>query len=78
MLDAGRQTLAKEGFSGLYKGVASPLVGMGLFNAVQFFSYGYMRNLFTANGKYQSLADVHRFFAAGAATGVIVAAIEGP
>lgn len=44
-LDAARQTLAKEGLKGFYRGMAAPLATVALFNAV----------LFSARGQAQAL-----------------------
>jgi len=40
MVDCIRLTLREEGVRGFYKGMQSPLVGEGFFNAVQFLVYG--------------------------------------
>lgn len=39
VFDCAQETLRKEGLRGLYKGVASPTVTVGVMNAVLFFSY---------------------------------------
>jgi solute carrier family 25 carnitine/acylcarnitine transporter 20/29 len=39
------QTLVKEGFKGLYKGMSAPLATVALFNAVLFASRGQMEVL---------------------------------
>jgi solute carrier family 25 carnitine/acylcarnitine transporter 20/29 len=75
MLDAARQTVARYGPGGLYRGVASPLVGMGIFNAVQFAVFGAAKAFTTSNGAHPSLQNVA---AAAAGTGVVVAFVEGP
>jgi solute carrier family 25 carnitine/acylcarnitine transporter 20/29 len=75
MLDAGSQTVKQYGFTGLYRGVASPLVGMGIFNAVQFAVFGAAKALTTSNGAHPSLANVAL---AAAGTGAVVAFVEGP
>ena len=75
MGEAARQTLAQYGVGGLYRGVASPLVGMGIFNAVQFAVFGAAKAFTTNNGQNPSLGNVA---AAAAGTGVVVAFVEGP
>jgi len=75
MAEAARQTLAQYGVGGLYRGVASPLVGMGIFNAVQFAVFGAAKAFTTNNGQNPSLGNVA---AAAAGTGVVVAFVEGP
>jgi solute carrier family 25 carnitine/acylcarnitine transporter 20/29 len=75
MGDAARATIAAHGALGLYKGVASPLVGMGIFNAVQFAVFGAAKRAFTDDGKNVTL---NRIAAAAGFTGVFVAFVEGP
>jgi len=75
MMDAARQTVAQYGASGLYRGVASPLVGMGIFNAVQFAVFGAAKNFTTNNGRNTTLNNIA---GAAALTGVVVAFVEGP
>lgn len=75
MADAAKQTIKQYGATGLYRGVASPLVGMGIFNAVQFAVFGAAKSLATDNGRNVTL---NRIAAAAAGTGVVVAFVEGP
>ena len=75
MGDAFRQTIAAHGLPGLYRGVASPLVGMGIFNAVQFAVLGAAKAATTEGGTRVTL---NRIAAAAAATGVVVALVESP
>ncbi len=75
MGDAFRQVVATSGAAGLYRGVASPLVGMGIFNAVQFAIFGSVKNYLTDNGRSVTL---NRIAGAAAFTGVFVAFVEGP
>ncbi|WIA31880.1 hypothetical protein OEZ86_002745 [Tetradesmus obliquus] len=44
-LDAAKQTITREGFKGLYKGMSAPLATVALFNAVLFASRGQMEVL---------------------------------
>lgn len=75
MVDATKKTIKAEGLSGLYKGVASPLAGQMLFNAIQFASYASVKDVTTEGGKKQTgLA----FAAAGGVTGFFVTLVEGP
>lgn len=75
MMDAGRQTISQHGLLGLYKGVASPLVGNGLYNAVQFAIFAYAKRIATDNGRNDSL---NRIGVAAGITGIFVAFVEGP
>jgi len=72
--DCVRKTWAAEGAKGFYKGVASPLVGQMVFNAVQFAAYGEAKRL-VAGTRPMELPD---YFAAGALTGFTVAFVESP
>ena len=74
-MDAGKATIGQYGVLGLYKGVASPLIGMGIFNAVQFAVFSASKNAFTDNGKNVTL---NRIAAAAGFTGIFVAFVEGP
>ena len=75
MASALRGTLASHGPAGLYKGVGAPLVGNGLYNAVQFAVFARIKALATDGGKNVTLA---RIAAASAVTGLAVALVEGP
>ncbi|PVV03896.1 hypothetical protein BB560_001603 [Smittium megazygosporum] len=44
-IDCLQKTVSKEGFSGLYKGAASPLLGIGFCNAIVFTSNGFFKKL---------------------------------
>ena len=74
MMVAGRQTIQAHGFGGLYKGVGSPLVGNGLYNAVQFAVFARLKSLFTDDGRKTTL---NRLAGAAAITGIFVALVEG-
>lgn len=75
VLTALRATVAKHGLGGLYRGVGSPLVGNGLYNAVQFAVFARLKALATDGGKNVTLG---RIAAASAMTGLAVALVEGP
>jgi solute carrier family 25 carnitine/acylcarnitine transporter 20/29 len=75
MGDAFRQTVKRYGFGGLYRGVASPLVGMGIFNAVQFAVFGWAKAVATDGG---AAVTPGRIAAAAAGTGLVVAFVESP
>eukprot|EP01006_Ploeotia_vitrea_P034468 TRINITY_DN65758_c5_g1_i2.p2 TRINITY_DN65758_c5_g1~~TRINITY_DN65758_c5_g1_i2.p2 ORF type:complete len:249 (-),score=120.18 TRINITY_DN65758_c5_g1_i2:163-909(-) len=79
MMDCARKTVQKEGLGGLYKGVASPLAGQALFNAVQFFAYGQAQRLMLgADAPKGKRLSVQQSFVAGAITGMFVALVECP
>ncbi len=75
MGDAARQIVARKGLKGLYEGVASPLIGMGIFNAVQFAVFAASKRVLTNDGKDVTL---NRIAAAAGFTGIFVAFVEGP
>jgi uncharacterized membrane protein len=71
--EAAKETVSKHGFAGLYKGVGSPLVGNGLYNAVQFAVFANLKKAFTNDGRDVTL---NRIAGAGAITGLFVALVE--
>jgi solute carrier family 25 carnitine/acylcarnitine transporter 20/29 len=75
MAAAAKETVRRHGPGGLYKGVGSPLVGNGLYNAVQFAVFARLKNLFTDDGRKLTL---NRIAGAAAVTGIFVALVEGP
>eukprot|EP00514_Thraustochytrium_sp_LLF1b_P008990 CAMPEP_0184551396 /NCGR_PEP_ID=MMETSP0199_2-20130426/24892_1 /TAXON_ID=1112570 /ORGANISM="Thraustochytrium sp., Strain LLF1b" /LENGTH=287 /DNA_ID=CAMNT_0026946553 /DNA_START=59 /DNA_END=922 /DNA_ORIENTATION=- len=75
MMDCFKQTLASDGFKGLYRGAASPLIGAMLHNAALFFSFGKAKHLFGAD---EPNAPLHSFFLSGALAGGFVVSIEAP
>lgn len=75
MGDAARQIIARKGLTGLYEGVASPLIGMGIFNAVQFAVFSAAKKVFTDDGRNNTL---NRIAGAAGFTGIFVAFVEGP
>jgi solute carrier family 25 carnitine/acylcarnitine transporter 20/29 len=75
MVVAARDTVRKHGPGGLYKGVGSPLVGNGLYNAVQFAVFARLKDRFTDGGR---AVTVERISQAAAVTGIFVACVEGP
>jgi solute carrier family 25 carnitine/acylcarnitine transporter 20/29 len=70
-----RATVAAHGLAGLYRGVGSPLVGNGLYNAVQFAVFARLKEAATDGGRRVTLG---RLAAASALTGLCVALVEGP
>lgn len=75
MVVAAKDTIKTHGLGGLYKGVGSPLIGNGLYNAVQFAVFARLKDIFTDGGRKNT---VERISQAAAVTGIAVAAVEGP
>ncbi|EFA83131.1 mitochondrial substrate carrier family protein [Heterostelium album PN500] len=75
-LDCLKKTIAEEGFAGLYKGVASPLVGLCVMNAVMFLSYGQAKKIIQGDSNRElSVAELTK---AGAVAGFTIAFVESP
>lgn len=77
-VDCVRKTVQWEGLGGFYKGVASPLVGNALFNAVQFLGYGQAKKLVAGPGGNPDNLTVPQYFQVGLLTGALVAFVESP
>ncbi len=75
-IDALKKIYAHEGLGGLYKGVASPAMGVSAMNASMFFSYGQSRALLL-RGENRILT-MQEIFAAGFMTGFAISFVEGP
>lgn len=78
LADVARKTVAEEGLAGLYRGVASPLVGQMAFNAVQFAVNSAAVTYLRGDRPPGSRLSLPEYFAAGAVTGVAVAMVEAP
>jgi solute carrier family 25 carnitine/acylcarnitine transporter 20/29 len=78
-LDCARKTVAWEGPTGLYKGVASPLAGQMVFRMTLFSAFGGAKRWLSTNadGSTRPLVTSD-FFKAGAMTGFAAAFAEGP
>lgn len=76
MMDCVTKTIKWEGVQGFYKGVASPLIGQMVFNAVQFCVYGQSKNL--VRRKDQKYLTIPQYFQAGLLTGICVSFVESP
>lgn len=75
MGDCIRKTIALEGYSGLYKGAASPLIGSMAHNAGVFFSYGQAKKIVGAD---QTGAPLFKHYQAGALAAVFITCVESP
>ena len=69
---------ARKGLSDFYKGVASPLLGQGLMNAVQYTTYGNMKIL--CGGDDLDLVPMapQRYLLVGALTGTCISIVDSP
>jgi len=71
--------LIKHTCTGLYKGVQSPLAGQALFNAWQFFVYGYAQKVILGHdAPAGSRLTIPQYFVVGALTGGLISVIEAP
>ena len=79
MVDCARKTIKSEGFTGLYKGVSSPLMGQMFFRATLFGSFGQAKRYLATrpDGSTRTLSPID-FYLAGAVTGFVGAFTEGP
>lgn len=76
-LDIAVQTIKKEGFLGLYKGMASPLLGVAGVNSLLFASNAYARKLVSPYGPNLSIREVATAGAiAGAAQSILASPVE--
>ncbi|KAF9334746.1 Mitochondrial carrier protein ymc2 [Podila minutissima] len=79
-LDCVKQTLAKEGIKGFYKGTTTPLVGVGACVSIQFVTLQAMKRYY--NDKNGSAANGFltnsQLYIAGAASGITNSIISGP
>ena len=75
MLKCCSQTLRHEGVRGFYKGLASPVLTVGLMNSALFLSYNWILNLRADATEPPSLRHV---FIAGSVAGVLSATINSP
>lgn len=79
-LDCVKQTLAKEGIKGFYKGTTTPLVGVGACVSIQFVTLQAMKRYYNdkngpaANGFLTN----SQLYIAGAASGIANSIISGP
>lgn len=71
-----KQTIKKDGFFGLYRGIPSPLVGSMVENSVLFTSYGFATRLIH-NGDPETL-PFHKKLLAGGFSGACVATVLTP
>lgn len=75
--DCATKTVAKEGFTGLYKGMGAPLVGVTPMFAICFFGFGVGKKLQTPSGP-SGTYTLSQIFAAGMLSGVFTTVIMAP
>ena len=75
--DCARQTVQREGFRGLYKGVAAPLSAVTPMYALCFFGYEFGKRIFTTEESYREL-HLLPIAAAGATSAVFSTPIQAP
>lgn len=75
--DCVKKTWQTEGPAGFYRGVTSPLFGQVVFNAVQFVSYSWAKEVVSGTSNVDHMT-IPQCIAAGGLTGGLVAFVEGP
>ncbi|KAI8989294.1 mitochondrial carrier domain-containing protein [Pilobolus umbonatus] len=76
-MDCFRQLVKQDGPKGLYRGVASPLAGIGLCNAVVFMSNGEFRRILQ-KGDPTKLLSLTEIGLAGSMAGIVMAFFNCP
>ncbi|RIA99285.1 mitochondrial carrier [Glomus cerebriforme] len=75
-MDCFIQTVKHEGFFALYKGMASPLVGIGAVNALLFAAYSRLKSIQTTSLNEQ--LALYKIAIAGAGAGAINSVLSSP
>ena len=75
--DCAQQTMAKEGWTGLYRGMVSPMSTVPVINAVVFSSYGFAKDVMQST-EPQEILTTRQAMAAGAFTGLCNTVIVTP
>lgn len=76
VMDCFKKTFQKEGFSGLYKGISSPLAGQMFLYALCFVSYGFGQNVQRSKGETE--LNLFKIFNAGAFSGIATTVVMTP
>lgn len=67
-----------KGIFDFYRGIASPLMGQGLMNAVQYATYGNMKRWCGGSDDDSIVLSPERYFIVGALTGAVISFVDGP
>ena len=76
LIDCFQKTIKWEGLGGLYKGVASPIVGQIFFRTSLFLSHGESKRYFNQNGKKKM--ELYQYFIAGSIGWTVGSFVECP
>ncbi|CEP07996.1 hypothetical protein [Parasitella parasitica] len=76
-MDCVRKLVKEEGPKGLYRGVMSPLAGIGFCNAVMFMANGWSRRMLQ-NGDEQRVLSIFEIGVAGSMAGSVMAFLNCP
>eukprot|EP00124_Ichthyophonus_hoferi_P004315 Ihof_evm1s460 gene=Ihof_evmTU1s460 len=78
--DCIQQTVHKDGFKGLYRGMLAPVMGVAPMYALCFFGYGVGKKIFCTENTFEDLSNknVLRIAAAGATSGIFTTPILAP
>ena len=77
LVDCARKIIAREGFGGLYKGMAAPLAGVAPMYALCFLGYGYGKKIFCDDDAFEKL-KLTQIGLAGAFSSFFTTPILGP
>lgn len=72
------QSTMKNGIHDFYRGIASPLLGQGLMNALQYATYGNMKILCGGCDRDTIVLPPERYLIVGALTGAVISTVDGP
>jgi solute carrier family 25 (mitochondrial carnitine/acylcarnitine transporter), member 20/29 len=77
LVDCARKIIAREGVTGLYKGMAAPLAGVAPMYALCFLGYGYGKKIFCDDDAFEKL-KLTQIGLAGAFSSFFTTPILGP